>query len=87
MTDGQTDKQKAMYVSPPCICTGVLKNDNCNLFKGKPFIPIHHMKAHALTARMIEDIEFPFLVLLVSGGHSLIAVAKSVDDFLLIGRK
>ena len=45
------------------------------------------MKAHALTARMIEDVEFPFLVLLVSGGHSLIAVAQSVDDFLLIGKE
>ncbi|XP_029967540.1 tRNA N6-adenosine threonylcarbamoyltransferase, mitochondrial [Salarias fasciatus] len=51
-----------------------------------PFIPIHHMEAHALTVRMLEPIAFPFLVLLVSGGHSLLAVARGVDDFLLLGQ-
>lgn len=34
----------------------------------KPLIPIHHMEAHALTIRMVEDVQFPFLVLLISGG-------------------
>lgn len=52
---------------------------------GKPFIPIHHMEAHALTIRMLQPVAFPFLVLLVSGGHSLLAVARGVDDFLLLG--
>ncbi|TNN48148.1 putative tRNA N6-adenosine threonylcarbamoyltransferase, mitochondrial [Liparis tanakae] len=51
----------------------------------KPFIPIHHMEAHALTVRMLRPVAFPFLVLLVSGGHSLLAVARGVDDFLLLG--
>ncbi|KAF0026175.1 hypothetical protein F2P81_020912 [Scophthalmus maximus] len=51
----------------------------------KPFIPIHHMEAHALTVRMLHHVAFPFLVLLVSGGHSLLAVARGVDDFLLLG--
>nr|XP_020475845.1 probable tRNA N6-adenosine threonylcarbamoyltransferase, mitochondrial isoform X2 [Monopterus albus] len=51
----------------------------------KPFIPIHHMEAHALTVRMFHPVAFPFLVLLISGGHSLLAVARGVDDFLLLG--
>ncbi|XP_030283774.1 tRNA N6-adenosine threonylcarbamoyltransferase, mitochondrial [Sparus aurata] len=51
----------------------------------RPFIPIHHMEAHALTVRMLQPVAFPFLVLLVSGGHSLLAVARGVDDFLLLG--
>ncbi|XP_020488798.1 tRNA N6-adenosine threonylcarbamoyltransferase, mitochondrial [Labrus bergylta] len=51
----------------------------------KPFIPIHHMEAHALTVRMLQPVPFPFLVLLVSGGHSLLAVARGVDDFLVLG--
>lgn len=51
----------------------------------KPFIPVHHMEAHALTIRMLQPLDFPFLVLLVSGGHSLLAVARGVDDFLLLG--
>lgn len=51
----------------------------------KPFIPVHHMEAHALTVRMMETVPFPFLVLLISGGHCQIAVAKSVSEFLLLG--
>ncbi|XP_072541104.1 tRNA N6-adenosine threonylcarbamoyltransferase, mitochondrial [Salminus brasiliensis] len=52
----------------------------------KPFIPIHHMEAHALTVRMLSPVEFPFLVLLVSGGHSLLVLAKGIDDFLILGQ-
>lgn len=51
----------------------------------KLFIPIHHMEAHALTVRMMEQVDFPFLVLLISGGHALISVVRGVDDFLLLG--
>ncbi|XP_051937899.1 tRNA N6-adenosine threonylcarbamoyltransferase, mitochondrial [Hippocampus zosterae] len=50
-----------------------------------PFIPVHHMEAHALTVRLLQPVPFPFLVLLISGGHSLLAVARGVDDFLLLG--
>ncbi|XP_028847607.1 tRNA N6-adenosine threonylcarbamoyltransferase, mitochondrial [Denticeps clupeoides] len=52
----------------------------------KPLIPVHHMEAHALTVRMLEPVEFPFLVLLVSGGHALLALARGIDDFLLLGQ-
>ncbi|CAG9127050.1 unnamed protein product [Plutella xylostella] len=51
----------------------------------KPIIPIHHMEAHALIARKDQEIPFPFLVLLISGGHCLLAVAQDVDKFLLLG--
>lgn len=51
----------------------------------KPIIPIHHMQAHALMARMENKIEFPFLVLLISGGHCLLALVNDVDDFKLLG--
>ncbi|XP_023023838.1 threonyl-carbamoyl synthesis 4 [Leptinotarsa decemlineata] len=57
----------------------------CRKYK-KPFIPIHHMEAHALTARLYDKtIEFPFLVLLISGGHCLVAIAQKLDKFLLLG--
>ncbi|XP_019378634.1 PREDICTED: probable tRNA N6-adenosine threonylcarbamoyltransferase, mitochondrial isoform X1 [Gavialis gangeticus] len=52
----------------------------------KPFIPIHHMEAHALTVRLTNQVEFPFLVLLISGGHCILAVAQGVSDFLLLGQ-
>lgn len=56
-----------------------------NQFK-KPFIPIHHMEAHALTIRLTNQVEFPFLVLLISGGHCLLALVRGVSDFLLLGK-
>ncbi|XP_013881659.1 tRNA N6-adenosine threonylcarbamoyltransferase, mitochondrial [Austrofundulus limnaeus] len=65
---------------------GVLFSRNFVRRHDKPFIPIHHMEAHALTVRMLRPVAFPFLVLLISGGHSLLAVARGVDDFLLLGR-
>lgn len=51
-----------------------------------PLIPIHHMEAHALTA-MINNkkIKFPFLALLISGGHSQIALFKNLDLIFLLG--
>ncbi|CAH2230519.1 probable tRNA N6-adenosine threonylcarbamoyltransferase, mitochondrial [Pararge aegeria] len=51
----------------------------------KLLIPIHHMEAHALVARMYYNISFPFLTLLISGGNSMLALVKNVDDFLLLG--
>ncbi|XP_051009735.1 tRNA N6-adenosine threonylcarbamoyltransferase, mitochondrial [Acomys russatus] len=56
-----------------------------NQFK-KPFVPIHHMEAHALTIRLTNKVEFPFLVLLISGGHCLLALVRGVSDFLLLGK-
>ncbi|XP_006878824.1 PREDICTED: probable tRNA N6-adenosine threonylcarbamoyltransferase, mitochondrial isoform X2 [Elephantulus edwardii] len=52
----------------------------------KPFIPIHHMEAHALTVRLTNNVEFPFLVLLISGGHCLLALVQGVSDFLMLGK-
>ncbi|XP_023297647.2 probable tRNA N6-adenosine threonylcarbamoyltransferase, mitochondrial [Lucilia cuprina] len=51
----------------------------------KPLIPVHHMKAHALQARMEYDIPYPFLCLLISGGHSQLCFVKSAEELLLLG--
>ena len=51
-----------------------------------PLIPIHHMEAHALTAMICDqEIRFPFLALLISGGHSQIVLFKSLSLIFLIG--
>ncbi|XP_013187114.2 tRNA N6-adenosine threonylcarbamoyltransferase, mitochondrial-like [Amyelois transitella] len=52
----------------------------------KPLIPIHHMEAHALVVRVSQDVPFPYLSLLISGGHCLLAVVKDVDEFYLLGK-
>jgi len=51
-----------------------------------PLMTIHHMEAHALTPRLGHpDLDFPFLVLLVSGGHCILSLVRGVTDFLLLG--
>jgi len=49
--------------------------------KDIPFIAINHLEGHALTARLSDDIAFPYLVLLVSGGHTQILVAEDVGIY------
>ncbi|MGH1404835.1 MAG: tRNA (adenosine(37)-N6)-threonylcarbamoyltransferase complex transferase subunit TsaD [Alphaproteobacteria bacterium] len=46
-----------------------------------PFLGINHLEGHALTARLADNIEFPYLVLLVSGGHTQILVAEDVGVY------
>lgn len=53
---------------------------------GKPLIPVHHMEAHATAVRLQHRVEFPYLVLLVSGGHCQLAVVRAIDDFVLLGQ-
>ena len=48
---------------------------------GKPFIGINHLEGHALTARLTHGVAFPYLLLLVSGGHTQIVLVKGVGDY------
>ena len=51
----------------------------------KPFVAVNHLEAHALTARLSDSIEFPYLLLLVSGGHSQILVCAGVGQYSVLG--
>ena len=43
----------------------------------KPYVAVNHLEGHALTARLTDNIEYPYLLLLVSGGHTqIIAVIE-----------
>ncbi|MBL4767447.1 MAG: tRNA (adenosine(37)-N6)-threonylcarbamoyltransferase complex transferase subunit TsaD [Rhodobacteraceae bacterium] len=50
-----------------------------------PFIGVNHLEGHALTVRMTDDVQFPYLLLLVSGGHCQILVVKGVGDYQRLG--
>ena len=53
---------------------------------GCPVIPVHHMEGHLL-APMLEERppEFPFLALLVSGGHSMLIAVTGLGEYKLVG--
>lgn len=48
---------------------------------GKPLLAVNHLEGHALTARLIEGLAFPYLLLLVSGGHTQIVLVRGVGDY------
>jgi N6-L-threonylcarbamoyladenine synthase len=50
-----------------------------------PFIAVNHLEGHALTARLIDDVDFPFLLLLVSGGHCQLLVVEDVGRYRRLG--
>ncbi|MBA2587047.1 MAG: tRNA (adenosine(37)-N6)-threonylcarbamoyltransferase complex transferase subunit TsaD [Alphaproteobacteria bacterium] len=55
------------------------------LASGKVLVAVNHLMGHALTARLTHGVEFPFLLLLVSGGHCQLVGVGGVDDFRLYG--
>lgn len=46
-----------------------------------PLLAINHLEGHALTPRLTDGLEFPYLLLLVSGGHSQFVLVKGVGDY------
>ncbi|KAL5697286.1 N(6)-L-threonylcarbamoyladenine synthase [Ranunculus cassubicifolius] len=51
-----------------------------------PMVGVHHMEAHTLVARLIDrELQFPFLALLISGGHNLLVLARDVGNYVQLG--
>lgn len=50
-----------------------------------PFVAANHLEGHALTARLTHNIQFPYLVLLLSGGHSQFIIVEEVGEYQIIG--
>lgn len=67
------------------LIVGVMTAKAMAVAANKPFIAVNHLEGHALTARLVEDIEFPYLLLLVSGGHCQILMAKGIGDYERLG--
>jgi N6-L-threonylcarbamoyladenine synthase len=52
---------------------------------GKPLIAVNHLAGHALTARLTDGVVFPYLLLLVSGGHCQLLAVEGPEKFRLYG--
>ena len=49
-----------------------------------PLIGVDHLKAHIILPYWLEDIELPYLCVLVSGGHTMIILVKDIDEFQVL---
>ena len=52
---------------------------------GKPFYAVNHLEGHALSARLSNDVAFPYLLLLVSGGHCQLLVVEDIGRYHRLG--
>jgi N6-L-threonylcarbamoyladenine synthase len=67
------------------VIVGVMTAKAIAVAMDRPFIAVNHMEGHALTARLTDGVEFPYLALLVSGGHCMLVVAEGVGRFRHLG--
>ncbi len=52
----------------------------------KPFIAVNHLEGHALTARLTNQIEYPYLLLLASGGHCQYVAVLALGKYKILGQ-
>lgn len=55
------------------------------LVAGKPLIAVNHLEAHALTARLTDQVAFPYLLFLASGGHTQLLAVTGVGSYTKLG--
>ena len=67
------------------VIVGVMTAKALSIALNKPFIAVNHLEGHALAARVSNDVTFPYLLLLVSGGHCQILVVKDVNEYERLG--
>jgi N6-L-threonylcarbamoyladenine synthase len=64
------------------VMVALLAGKGLALAAGKPLIAVNHLEGHALSPRLIDpDLGFPYLLLLVSGGHCQLLEVRGVGDF------
>ncbi len=51
----------------------------------KPFIPINHLEGHLLSPTINNNIHYPFISFLLTGGHTQIYLIKNISDYELLG--
>jgi N6-L-threonylcarbamoyladenine synthase len=67
------------------VIVGVMMAKGLAMSLNIPFIPVNHLEAHALTPRLTDDVPFPYLLLLASGGHCQFLVVQDVGNYTYLG--
>jgi N6-L-threonylcarbamoyladenine synthase len=67
------------------VIVGIMSAKAIASVKKKPFIAVNHLEGHALTARLTSNISFPYLLLLVSGGHCQLLIVEDIGKYKRLG--
>jgi N6-L-threonylcarbamoyladenine synthase len=67
------------------VLSGVMLAKGLAAGSGKPLLGVNHLSGHALTPRLTDGLAFPYLMLLVSGGHCQFLIVSGVDSYRRLG--
>ncbi len=86
---GLDDIDAVAVTAGPGLIGGVLSGVMCAkgiaAARELPLVGVNHLAGHALTPRLTDQIEFPYLMLLVSGGHCQFLIAHASEKFTRLG--
>ena len=68
-----------------CLTVGLNIGKAIAAFSNKPFIGVNHLEGHALSPGLEKKIKFPYLLLLISGGHTQFLIVKDVNKYEQLG--
>jgi len=68
-----------------CLTVGLNIGKSIAAFSNKPFIGVNHLEGHALSPGLEKKIKFPYLLLLISGGHTQFLIVKDVNEYVQLG--
>jgi N6-L-threonylcarbamoyladenine synthase len=68
------------------VIVGLMAAKSLAAVNNKPLICVNHLEGHALTCRLTDNVEFPFLLLLVSGGHCQFILCEELGKYEIIGQ-
>ncbi len=67
------------------VLVGVMTAKTIALSHNLPFIAVNHLEGHSLTARLSHPVQFPYLLLLTSGGHCQVLIVEDVGKYKKLG--
>lgn len=67
------------------VLSGVMCAKGIAAGAGLPLVGVNHLAGHALTPRLTDGLDFPYLMLLVSGGHCQFLIVRTAQDFTRLG--
>ena len=67
------------------VFVGVMTAKAIAAVRSLPFLAVNHLEGHALTVRLTDDLDFPYLLLLVSGGHCQLLAVEGVGRYRRLG--
>jgi N6-L-threonylcarbamoyladenine synthase len=68
-----------------CLTVGLNIGKSIAAFSNKPFFGVNHLEGHALSPGLEKKIKFPYLLLLISGGHTQFLIVKDINKYEQLG--